>query len=32
MVVGDIEVFKAAKAEALAPGDLPTADKISLSC
>ncbi|NIP16569.1 MAG: hypothetical protein GWM88_18195 [Pseudomonadales bacterium] len=31
MVVGDIEAFKAAKRAALAPGDLPTADKISLS-
>lgn len=31
MVVGDIEAFKAAKGKALAPGDLPTADKISLS-
>lgn len=32
MVVGDIEAFKASKRGALAPGDLPTADKISLSC
>jgi hypothetical protein len=31
MVVGDIEAFKAAKREALAPGDLPTADRISLT-
>jgi hypothetical protein len=31
MVVGDIEAFKAAKREALEPGDLPTADKISLT-
>lgn len=30
MVAGDLEAFKAAKQQALAPGDLPTADNISL--